>query len=212
MQCEKCGRQLRSISTRTICMRCKRTCACGALIDRRAVRCWSCASKLKATAQWADPAKRERIHSAVKAFHQRTRTKLSDLTEAHFHPRTAIDGRFWSWYWDEEGRHRAIYRYQWRWLKEYGTLPRAKDIHHKNGNCTDDRLENLEALTHAQHMKLHGLPKRTYIEWTCANCRCRFKRRKRGRLERKYCSRRCAAITRGRKQSAAKLNSAKAIP
>ena len=36
-------------------------------------------------------------------------------------------------------------------------LPRKIDIHHINRIKTDDRLENLMVLSHAEHLRLHGL-------------------------------------------------------
>ena len=40
----------------------------------------------------------------------------------------------------------------------YGAVPRGMVIHHINGDSLDDRLENLQALTRAQHAAVHATP------------------------------------------------------
>ena len=35
--------------------------------------------------------------------------------------------------------------------------PKITQIHHKNGDCSDDRIENLEAISKSEHSKEHGL-------------------------------------------------------
>lgn len=41
-------------------------------------------------------------------------------------------------------------------------------VHHKNGDCTDDRIENLEVMSQSDHAKLHS----TIDRWSrkCASC------------------------------------------
>ena len=49
-----------------------------------------------------------------------------------------------------ERLHRYIYQ------REYGILPSNEDVHHIDGNKDNNNLDNLIALRHTDHMKLHG--------------------------------------------------------
>lgn len=41
------------------------------------------------------------------------------------------------------------------WEAHHGPLPEGFLIHHRNGKAEDDGIENLEALTKAEHARLH---------------------------------------------------------
>jgi len=41
------------------------------------------------------------------------------------------------------------------WESHHGPLPEGFIIHHRNGDYLDDRIENLECITQAEHIRLH---------------------------------------------------------
>ena len=64
---------------------------------------------------------------------------------------TAREGNF------EKYLHRLIYE------EHYGEIPKGHFIHHKNGNKLDNRIENLEAISHAEHTKLHSIGNKYWL-------------------------------------------------
>lgn len=47
------------------------------------------------------------------------------------------------------------YEHDLVWVTAHGPLPLGHLVHHKNGDKTDNRLENLEALTREEHGRHH---------------------------------------------------------
>lgn len=58
------------------------------------------------------------------------------------------------------------------WIKTGKKIPKDFDIHHKNNNKTDDRFENLQLISHAEHSKFSA--KKPPIIMTCRNCKKQF--------------------------------------
>jgi hypothetical protein len=81
------------------------------------------------------------------------------------------------------------------WLATGSRHPDGAVLHHKNEDKLDDRLENLQVMTHGDHTRLHHAETHWFV---CAGCGQDFsktgdevaRRRSEGRLP-KYCSLRC---------------------
>lgn len=82
------------------------------------------------------------------------------------------------------------------WWLYTGEVLKGYDVnlHHKNHDRTDDRFENLEKITHAEHSLLHNPDGRSDVERTCRECGRSFTI-DRGRLSEKgrgsFCSSEC---------------------
>ena len=69
------------------------------------------------------------------------------------------------------GKYELEHRYiMAKYLKR--DIAKNEHVHHKNGIRTDNRIENLEILTIAEHSKLHhpGKDKTKWIRTKCKNC------------------------------------------
>lgn len=173
---------------------------CGGACDHRAGRCQSCANKARASAQWSDPAIRQKMMDAITSYRRATRTTFTDLSwDTKWQRKT--DGRHYAWYWDGDQR-RTIYRYQWVWIQANGPIPKGYEIHHKSEDKADDRLGNLECLPKPKHARKHGMQfadralAARGIEplngatATCQTCGTEFRIRSRNKANR-YCSQPC---------------------
>jgi hypothetical protein len=76
-------------------------------------------------------------------------------------------------------------------------LTADEHVHHRNHNPLDNSPENLEVMSAAQHISLHGLEKQKYPDMKpCAKCGVSFKVNPRKRRRNKCCSAVCASTMR----------------
>jgi hypothetical protein len=193
--CNKCGKQMHHNQKGEICTSCKEICHCGKPKDCRADTCISCSNSRNAKANWANPKVRKRMVDSLILGGQKRRTKYDDLTLESFSTAKSDDGRLYAWFWGEDGKKHTVYRYQWVWEQANGPITDTHQIHHKDKNCTNDELSNLELLTSSDHQKLHVKDikgKSNAPWWICQWCGISFqKKRREGIQPRKFCSRGC---------------------
>jgi hypothetical protein len=97
-----------------------------------------------------------------------------------------------------KGTKNGPYVYEHRYVleKAIGRVLRADEhVHHKNGICTDNRVENLEIVDSREHAVIHLPPNSRPLKVNhriCPACGDKFSRRI--GLSAVCCSRRCAAI------------------
>lgn len=82
-------------------------------------------------------------------------------------------------YTDENGYHvvyragREVRKHRWVWEQAHGPIPDNHDIHHENRDKQDNRVENLQSLSKADHTRLHAggiLRDGTWFR-LCSDCR-----------------------------------------
>lgn len=190
--CRQCQAELSNRSKRELCKACLSVCHCGSPKDFRADECISCGRSRKAKLQWQQ--QRELMLAGIREAQAERRTRFEDLGwETNWQSRT--DGRRYTWIW-VNGRKATIYRYQWVWRMAHGSIPHGYCIHHRNGDPTDDRLENLEMLSIRQHTQLHGQgystqARATWETQVCQQCGQAYQRKGRKDRDGRFCSPEC---------------------
>ena len=72
-------------------------------------------------------------------------------------------------------RGRYCYEHHLVWWQHYGeTIGSDENIHHVNGDCRDNRIENLCLMRAHEHNKEHGkkLIEKYRIKFVCGYCGC----------------------------------------
>ncbi len=102
---------------------------CGKKINRQEIRCRDC--------------------------YQASLTKMlvENLTLENFNQHTP-NGRCFTAAWNGK-KFTRVHRARWVWEQANGKLPWGSIIHHVNHDPSDDRLENLMAVTRVEHNKIH---------------------------------------------------------
>ena len=90
-------------------------------------------------------------------FNMKNRDKKGKFVKGHI-PRNKNKGIGWI----EKGYRilnrngKAIQEHRLIWKKYHGKIPKDYQIHHKNGNKKDNRIENLQLLNIKDHTRFHN--------------------------------------------------------
>lgn len=78
--------------------------------------------------------------------------------------RTFILGTAGKYYFGRvKGKSVSLHRYKYQ--KEIGPIPEGWHVHHVDGDCFNNSIENLQAISQEDHAKLHPTSKETLKKW-----------------------------------------------
>lgn len=153
-QCSKCSKTMRSDRASDLCKACASFCHCGARKDFRATECIRCGHRTSALSQWSKDEQRKKKLNGLALSGLQRRVRYADLTLASF-SMVKADGRRFARYWDKNEKLKYPYRYRWVWEQAHGPIPDGMQVHHINGDASDDRLSNLQLVTNSEHQAIH---------------------------------------------------------
>jgi hypothetical protein len=90
----------------------------------------------------------------------------------------------WKWSEGRSAKHKSGYVRVWTgpgrrdlehramWIAAYGPIPKGMQLHHCNGDKTDNRLENLALVSNRGHQMLHRHERALGDRWSLAHERC----------------------------------------
>lgn len=58
-------------------------------------------------------------------------------------------------YYVNRTKERTLLAHRWVWTNNFGEIPRGMDIHHKDGDKSNNVIDNLEILSRSDHRKEH---------------------------------------------------------
>lgn len=126
---------------------------CGKEISRRAIKCKRCANKIRFLGKHHTIESKKKMSEAKKhqVFSKETRGKISNANIGVGNGRWKGGNRNWCY-----KMARIIYsEHHINIICEKCAFPNNINIHHKNKNWRDNRIENLQALCKSCHLSLH---------------------------------------------------------
>ena len=94
------------------------------------------------------------IHLSPSSEFKKNGISINHLPVGSLRKRKDKNGRVRRWIKIGEPRQWKLYAvYLWEYL--FGCIPDDELVHHRNDNCLDDRPENLELMTRAEHIAAH---------------------------------------------------------
>jgi hypothetical protein len=88
---------------------------------------------------------------------------------------------------------RMVYQHRIVWASINGPIPYGWQVHHKNKDRADNRIENLECMSQREHLRIHGKePKQRTEHRVAVTCQLCGTNAIRNTLKPKFCSLACS--------------------